>query len=173
MKIVLVRFKGDERREFPLTRESTVVGRLPECALRIQTADVSRRHCEFTSAADGLSLRDLGSSNGTFVNGKRVAACKLAPGDQIAVGPVVFVVQIDGMPELIKPVKVSPRRVAPQPAAPAAETMTTTGEEEEQVFELTASDFDLEDAISALDELRQDEDDEEEDKGKAKGKKKR
>jgi len=102
MKIVLVMFKGKERREFPLEGENTVIGRRPDCGLRIPTGDVSRQHCEIVVGEEVL-VRDLGSSNGTYVNGKRIAESKLDAGDQLGVGPIVFVVQIDGRPAEITP----------------------------------------------------------------------
>ena len=72
MKVVLVMFKDGERRDFPVTLEKTTMGRRPDCHLRVQTNDVSRQHCELVLNKAGLSVRDLGSSNGTFVNGKRI-----------------------------------------------------------------------------------------------------
>ncbi len=46
MKVVLIRFRGGQRRELPLTGERLVVGRRPDCDVRIPTLDVSRQHCE-------------------------------------------------------------------------------------------------------------------------------
>lgn len=103
MKVVLVMFKEGQRRDFPLTGERTVIGRRSECTLRIPTSDVSRQHCALTIAGKELLVKDLGSTNGTFVNQKRVADYKLRAGDKLTVGPVTFTVQIDGMPATIKP----------------------------------------------------------------------
>ena len=103
MKVVLFVFKNGKRREFPLNAETTILGRRTDCTLRIQTSDVSRQHCQLVIKDDGLLVKDLGSSNGTYVNGKRVAETSLSPGDRLTVGPVVFVVQIDGQPANIEP----------------------------------------------------------------------
>ncbi len=144
MKVVLVRFKDGERRDFPLTGDSVVLGRRPECGLRIASSDVSRQHCQLTVKGKELTIKDLGSSNGTYVNGKRVAETKLTPGDRLAVGPAVFVIQIDGKPATIKPSDAVVERPAAKPAAPKGE---------EDVFELGEDDFEIDDAMTAIDDL--------------------
>jgi pSer/pThr/pTyr-binding forkhead associated (FHA) protein len=176
MKVVLIRFREGERRDLLLSTETTIIGRRPDCQLRIPTRDVSRRHCEIALSDKEVRVRDLGSSNGTYVNGKRVSDKPLAAGDRLMVGPVVFVVQIDGEPQEIKPVASRPllQPVGKQVTMTEPEegedlddggqaTITTPAREEidlgrDEVFELTADDFDLEDAISALDELDEEDD---------------
>jgi len=59
---------------------------------------VSRRHCELNVEMGRLKIRDLGSRNGTYLNGQRVDQAEVAPGDKIKIGPVVFAVQIDNQP---------------------------------------------------------------------------
>lgn len=99
MQAVLVMFRSDgERRSFSISRDMTVVGRREDCDLRIPLSDVSRKHCRFVRDGDTLRLEDLGSSNGTFCNGQRVGDAVLNPGDSIQVGPVIFVLQVDGEP---------------------------------------------------------------------------
>lgn len=99
MQAVLVMFRSDgERRSFSIARDMTVVGRREDCDLRIPLGEVSRKHCRLVRDGESLRLEDLGSSNGTFLNGQRVQEYVLQPGDSIQVGPVVFVLQIDGYP---------------------------------------------------------------------------
>src|SRR5947209_4892209 len=102
MQAVLVMFRSDgERRSFSVTRDITVVGRREDCDLRIPLGDVSRKHCRIIrNEADGtITLEDLGSANGTFINGERIQQETFAqPGDTITVGPVSFVIQVDGVP---------------------------------------------------------------------------
>ncbi len=106
MQATLVMFKADgERREFPLTKPKVVVGRKPTCDLRIPLSSVSRQHCQLEQSDEGLSFRDLGSSNGTFYNGERVQEGKLNAGDRLTVGPVNFTVVIDGQPSDVQVVK--------------------------------------------------------------------
>lgn len=55
----------------------------------VDAALVSRVHCRLTALADGgLELRDMDSTNGTFVNGTRVATTRLASGDRVQIGRV-------------------------------------------------------------------------------------
>lgn len=148
MNVVLVMFKEKERREFPLAGEETILGRRQDCSLRIPTKDVSRQHCAVRIKDEKVTAKDLGSSNGTYVNGKRIAEVALAPGDHLRLGPVTFVVQINGKPDRIKPEDIE---------APHAQAAAGPAEDEEETFELGEEDFDIEDAMSALDD--DDEDD--------------
>ena len=65
---------------------SCVIGRSRSCNLRLPSADASRRHAEILAGRDGFVLRDLRSTNGTFVNGERVEERTLRPGDRIQIG---------------------------------------------------------------------------------------
>ena len=56
---------------------------------------VSRLHCQLTSTADSLHVKDLGSTNGTFVNGKKVQRVTLTSGDKLKIGRVEFVVNTE------------------------------------------------------------------------------
>ena len=99
MQAVLVMFRSDgERRSFSIARDMTVIGRREDCDLRIPLGEVSRKHCRLVRDGDVLKVEDLGSSNGTFLNAHRVQEALLSPGDSIQVGPVVFVLQVDGTP---------------------------------------------------------------------------
>ena len=69
------------------------MGRAPGVDFVVDAALVSRVHCRFTiSSANELELEDLGSTNGTVVNGKRVTKAMLSNGDQVTIGRVLFVV---------------------------------------------------------------------------------
>ena len=63
-----------------------VVGRLSECDIVINNSSVSRRHAEFWRTPQGVAIRDLGSTNGTFVNGHKVDAVSLSPRDEVEIG---------------------------------------------------------------------------------------
>jgi diguanylate cyclase (GGDEF)-like protein len=63
-----------------------VLGRDPTCDVRLRDTGVSRRHAVILGGADGVRLRDLGSTNGVFVEGIRVADCKLEDGQRIQMG---------------------------------------------------------------------------------------
>jgi predicted component of type VI protein secretion system len=99
MQVRLVMFSSEgDRRAFALTRDMTVIGRREDCDLRIPLGNVSRKHCRLVKDDNVVRVEDLGSSNGTYRNGERVQEATLEPGDTVKVGPVSFVVQIDGVP---------------------------------------------------------------------------
>ena len=115
---------------------------------RQPTADVSRQHCEIKVLGEDITVRDLGSANGTYVNGTRIAETTLKPGDEVAVGPVKFFVQINGEPAEFEP---------PDPSAPDSDVMPLG---EDDLFLLEDDDFVEDDAISALESMTDDDDDE-------------
>ena len=62
-----------------------VVGRHPECDAQLDSHRVSRRHCILSSEGADVVVRDLGSKNGTWINGQRVALGRLRPGDEVSI----------------------------------------------------------------------------------------
>jgi predicted component of type VI protein secretion system len=74
----------------PLQRPVLLIGRHPECDVRIDLSKISRRHCCIALAYDRVMVRDLGSRNGLRVNGVAVEESQLHPGDEIAIGPIIY-----------------------------------------------------------------------------------
>jgi pSer/pThr/pTyr-binding forkhead associated (FHA) protein len=71
-------------------------GRGAECHVRPNSEWVSRQHCLLRVTAGEVHLRDLGSRNGTLVNGTRLhEECQLHDGDLVQIGPLVFKIQFD------------------------------------------------------------------------------
>ena len=70
----------------PLAGE-VLLGRDAGCTVPLPAEDVSRRHARVTADGDGHLLADLGSTNGTFVNGRRITMHRLAAGDRVRLGP--------------------------------------------------------------------------------------
>jgi len=68
------------------------VGRTPRADFILDAALVSRLHCRLIAAADNLEVVDLRSTNGTFVNDKRVAKARLKSGDRLRIGRVELTV---------------------------------------------------------------------------------
>jgi pSer/pThr/pTyr-binding forkhead associated (FHA) protein len=87
-------------REVSIAKEEFLVGRGPDCDLRVNDEDISRHHCLIRVRSQEATLSDLGSSNGTFVNGKRVLSqVVLTSGDEIRVGKCCFLVDLGDRPE--------------------------------------------------------------------------
>ncbi len=82
-------------RNTPLQSSGLLIGRGSGCDLRLQERAVSRQHARFRYAQGAWFIQDLGSSRGTFVNGKRIQATRLNPGDQIQIGSSKFVLQVN------------------------------------------------------------------------------
>ncbi len=102
MDVKLVFFKSNgTQKTFSLPSDVTVIGRRQDCDLCIPLMPVSRRHCELDIEQEAIRLRDLGSQNGTFLNGKRIEETVINPGDYLQVGPVTFAFQVDGKPKNI------------------------------------------------------------------------
>lgn len=120
--LVLIRHDGKQV-EVSLKHAKTILGRHTDCQVRIPDASVSRQHCEVSMGEGRLMIRDLGSSNGTFVNRRRISSTELAPADLINIGKFIFVARIDGKPELIDSADALEEGMAtqaPSTSAPAA-----------------------------------------------------
>ncbi len=76
------------------------IGRRPECDVRIPMMLVSREHCRIIEQDDKIVVEDLGSSNGTFINSKRIMEGVVEAGDKLSIGPVTFMVQVNGFPDV-------------------------------------------------------------------------
>ena len=63
-----------------------MIGRAAGCDIELTDDTVSRRHAKLAFRAGSWSIQDLGSTNGTIVNGKRVGRCQLEPGDRVRLG---------------------------------------------------------------------------------------
>ena len=91
---LLVVHRGpSEGSEFLLPSDADIigVGRSPESDVFLDDVTVSRRHAEFRRGADGWSVRDVGSLNGTYVNRVRVDDQRLHGGDEVQVGKFRFI----------------------------------------------------------------------------------
>src|SRR5436190_4375474 len=92
---LIVAHPAAETKQIRLGAE-TLIGRGPDCKLRISSGQVSRRHCLIKVVDATVSVRDLGSANGTRLNGLAVSPdvdVPIPPGSTLIVGPLKFVVQ--------------------------------------------------------------------------------
>ncbi len=83
MRAQLIPFEGGPPVE--VDRDLTVIGRQEDCDVRIDHKTVSKLHCVIVKTDGLLLLRDLGSTNGTRVNGQRVRRAALLPNDLLAI----------------------------------------------------------------------------------------
>ena len=97
MEVKLVLDPGTpQSRTIPLRHAETVVGRRRDCGVRVVSGEVSRRHCLLSFQDGYLSVQDLDSINGTYVNGQRIAGQQVVrPGDRLEIGPAVFLVEYE------------------------------------------------------------------------------
>jgi len=94
VKLIVVGGKSAGR-AVPVTGPKFLIGRAPECHLRPQSDRVSRRHAVILLREGAVAVRDLGSSNGTFVNDERIdSERELKTGDHLKIGPLEFEVQL-------------------------------------------------------------------------------
>src|SRR5579864_5830391 len=88
MRAQLIPLDGGEPIE--IVKDLTVVGRKEDADLRLDHKSVSKLHCVIVKTDGLLLLRDLGSTNGTRVNGQRVRRAALLPNDQVSIANYKF-----------------------------------------------------------------------------------
>lgn len=101
MRIQLTPVNGG--RPIELERELTLVGRQDECDLKLEEKSVSKLHCVLFCDGRQVMVRDLGSTNGTRVNGQRIRRSNLTTDDQLSVAGCVFKVTLIDDPRPEKP----------------------------------------------------------------------
>lgn len=84
-----------ERRHIPLLEGVNVIGRAADAAIPIESPGISRHHASIVVTLGEATLEDLGSKNGTYLQGSRITApCRLSDGDEIRLGAVVLTFQV-------------------------------------------------------------------------------
>jgi pSer/pThr/pTyr-binding forkhead associated (FHA) protein len=140
MKVQLIVVRGKpEGKVIPLSGTNFKIGRGETCHLRPNSEQVSREHAEFTIESSTVIVRDLGSRNGTLVNGKALTteACKLKDRDLVQVGPLTFAVSI------IQDASASPpRQVAPPAEAAALASAQVTAKAKPSPDDISTDDID-------------------------------
>lgn len=79
------RLIASDGRTFAVGDRPLIIGRSPDVDVVINDTNVSRRHAEVWRTSEGVAIRDLDSTNGTFVNGHRVSAVSLSPRDDVTI----------------------------------------------------------------------------------------
>jgi pSer/pThr/pTyr-binding forkhead associated (FHA) protein len=125
---LILLMKDGSKKVFPVRSKATILGRRPECDLLIPLQVVSRRHCQLSQEKNVLKIRDLRSSNGTFLNGQKVDnESEVKAGDRLQVGPLTFTVQIDGVPAEISPLDTAILQPMPDTSGAKIEDMNKSG----------------------------------------------
>jgi hypothetical protein len=123
-----IRYPTGAQHEVELSGTVAVLGRDPSCDLVLNDPKCSRRHAVLEAGPDGIAVRDAGSANGVYVNGKKVERSQLVVGDTVRVGEVTLKVLEEDVPGTLVMAPedmndlsgaVAPRPAAPAPPAPA------------------------------------------------------
>lgn len=133
MKVSLVVAVGNHKgKVIPISVPKFLIGREPDCQLRPAAAAISKHHCAVFIKDGKVVLKDLESTNGTFVNDQQITGeVEVKAGDNITVGPLHFTLAIDGVVPVDKPTPVptsaksvgvaqQPAKVPQKPAVVAA-----------------------------------------------------
>jgi len=86
----LVIHEDGATRSILLASETMTIGRLPECQISITDKGASRRHAQIRRSGDNYTLTDLGSTNGTRLNGQTIQSRELTDGDRITIGTTLL-----------------------------------------------------------------------------------
>jgi pSer/pThr/pTyr-binding forkhead associated (FHA) protein len=124
MAKLVVLNEGLAGQSFELNAEKTTIGRVPDNNFPIAVASVSSHHAEILLRGNDVVVKDLNSTNGTFINGQQVTGeAPLKPGQVLRLGQVEIRLEIPGMPvPAAAPATPAPAPVAPM-KRPAASTM--------------------------------------------------
>jgi pSer/pThr/pTyr-binding forkhead associated (FHA) protein len=94
-KLIEVANVLDQMREIAISKDEFLIGRGSDCDLRLHDAAISRHHCLLRVRGDEATISDLGSSNGTFLNGQRVRSqAVIRNGDRLQLGDHVYLLQV-------------------------------------------------------------------------------
>jgi hypothetical protein len=121
-KLVILN-QGMTGRAFDVNVDRTTVGRVEENTFQIADASVSSRHAEILLQGSDLLIRDLNSTNGTFINGEKISEAVLKPGQTLRFGQVELKID-DGQP--IAATAPAPTPVSSPVPAPAKKTVDGT-----------------------------------------------
>jgi hypothetical protein len=88
------KFICSDGRSFSVGEHPLIIGRSPEVDITVNDPNVSRQHAEVWRTPEGVAIRDLGSTNGTVVNGHVIDAVSLSPRDEVSIGNVRFRVEL-------------------------------------------------------------------------------
>jgi len=117
-----VQYPNGTGHEVELQGTVAILGRDPSCDLVLNDVKCSRRHAVVEAGPQGLAIRDTGSANGVFLNGKKVERSPLNEGDVVRLGDVMLTVLTEEMPGtlVMGPEELQATDAVPKPAQPLA-----------------------------------------------------
>lgn len=124
-KLVILN-QGMTGRTFDLNVERTTVGRIEENTFQIADGSVSSRHAEIILKGEEILIKDIGSTNGTFINNEKITEQILKPGQTLRFGQVELKID-DGKPVTAAPAPAPASTPAPAPAAAPAKKSSVDG----------------------------------------------
>ena len=108
LRLVEVVETPEAAHEVLVNTEEFLIGRGRDCNLQINEAEISRHHCMLRGRGEQYALLDLGSSNGTFLNGHRVTSqATLQEGDEVRLGKHRFRVVMDAREGILRGLAVT------------------------------------------------------------------
>lgn len=123
-----IKVGAEAGRIVPLSGNRLTIGRDQSCDLVLEDSDVSRTHARLDPLPDGrVELRDLGSRNGSYVNGRRVDSCVLKGGEELRLGGTVLMTSLEQTVVGSVGARTAPRHDADTQAAPAPPPPATPG----------------------------------------------
>lgn len=138
MKLSLKVAQGvHEGKLIPVPLAQFLIGREESCQLRPASPAVSKRHCAIQIRSNKVYVRDIGSTNGTFINDQQITQeVEVQHGDRLKVGPLEFIIQIEKSATVKPAAKLPPSAQAVTPKPVADETLSdkpksTPGHEDE------------------------------------------
>ncbi len=133
MELKLIVVSGKANKGAVTLKPPIVIGRSRQAELTVAHPMISRRHCEIFETDGLMMIRDLGSLNGTVVEGQRIKESPLCPGNEFSLGPLTFRAEYDYQGDLDSlPAPKIADEVPPQPQVqsdqepPAAQTVDET-----------------------------------------------
>jgi pSer/pThr/pTyr-binding forkhead associated (FHA) protein len=127
MRVRLISVDGGENLD--VQKEMTIIGRKEHCDLTIDHKSVSKQHCVILRADGAVFLRDLGSTNGTSVNGQRVRRAALLPNDLVQIAGFRFKVHF-GAEEPARNVQEYTQQMSPEDVARLKKKLDEPSEED-------------------------------------------
>jgi pSer/pThr/pTyr-binding forkhead associated (FHA) protein len=127
MAKLVVLSAGMNGRTHELNVDKTTIGRVEDNTFQIADPSVSSHHCEVLLRGDDVVIKDLNSTNGSFINGEKFSETVLKPGQTLRLGQIELQLLTEGMP-MPAPKAPAPASSpsAPTPAAPARKPMDST-----------------------------------------------